>query len=77
MTLRQPLAALLAVGLLATDAAAAQKAAEKFPTKPFQRIYAPQVIRYADDLVVLHDDLETIKECQALLTDWPWSVVLP
>jgi RNA-directed DNA polymerase len=43
---------------------------EKFPTIPFQRSYAPQVIRYADDLVVLHDNLDTIKECQALLTDW-------
>jgi len=43
---------------------------EKFPTKPFQHSYAPQVIRYADELVILHDGLETIKECQALLTDW-------
>jgi RNA-directed DNA polymerase len=43
---------------------------EKFPTKPFKRIYAPQLIKYADDLIILHHDLETIKQCQQLLTDW-------
>jgi RNA-directed DNA polymerase len=43
---------------------------EKFPTKPFTRIRAPQVIRYADDLVILHDDLNTVRQCQELLTDW-------
>jgi RNA-directed DNA polymerase len=43
---------------------------ERFPTKPFKRIYAPQVIRYADDLVILHEDLNTIRQCQESLTDW-------
>ena len=32
--------------------------------------WKPQVIRYADDLVVLHRDKKTIEHCQQLTTDW-------
>lgn len=34
------------------------------------RIGPPQVIRYADDFVVLHPDREVIKECQQLTEQW-------
>ena len=32
--------------------------------------WQPKVIRYADDLVVLHGDKEAIEHCQRLTTDW-------
>lgn len=32
--------------------------------------WKPQVIRYADDLVVLHRDKTAIEYCQRLITDW-------
>ena len=40
--------------------------------KERQRIrrWQPQVIRYADDLVVLHRDKTAIEHCQRLTTDW-------
>ncbi|NEP48771.1 MAG: group II intron reverse transcriptase/maturase [Moorea sp. SIO3C2] len=30
----------------------------------------PAVIRYADDFVVLHDDVETVKECKKVIEEW-------
>jgi RNA-directed DNA polymerase len=30
----------------------------------------PAVIRYADDFVVLHDDVEVIKECKEAISEW-------
>jgi len=30
----------------------------------------PAVIRYADDFVVLHDDIEVIKECKEAISEW-------
>ena len=30
----------------------------------------PAVIRYADDFVVLHDDIEIIKECKEAISEW-------
>jgi RNA-directed DNA polymerase len=31
---------------------------------------SPHLIRYADDLVVLHEDLNVILQCQQMLSDW-------
>ena len=44
--------------------------AQRFPTKLHKRFYAPQVIRYADDLVVLHKDRAIIEQCQEVLAEW-------
>jgi RNA-directed DNA polymerase len=38
-------------------------------SKPFQR-KKPNLIRYADDLVILHSELEIILKCQRVLTEW-------
>jgi hypothetical protein len=43
---------------------------QRFPTKLHKRFYAPQVIRYADDLVVLHKDHAIIEQCQEVLAEW-------
>lgn len=43
---------------------------QRFPTKLHKRFYAPQVIRYADDLVVLHKDLAIVQQCQEVLAEW-------
>lgn len=37
---------------------------------PSTRNWKPQIIRYADDLVVLHRDRTVIAHCQSLVTDW-------
>jgi RNA-directed DNA polymerase len=34
------------------------------------RSKAPRVIRYADDFVVIHPELEVIERCQAILIEW-------
>jgi RNA-directed DNA polymerase len=39
---------------------------EAFPRKKD----SPRVVRYADDLVVLHQDRAVIEKCQALLAEW-------
>jgi RNA-directed DNA polymerase len=36
----------------------------------------PAVIRYADDLVVLHPDREVIEQSQALMAHWLWEMGL-
>jgi len=49
---------------------------EKFPPKRTQidgkrvRTAAPALIRYADDLVILHSDLEVIKGCKTAMEEW-------
>jgi RNA-directed DNA polymerase len=43
---------------------------QRFPTKLHKGFYAPQVIRYADDLVVLHKDRAIIQQCQEALAEW-------
>jgi RNA-directed DNA polymerase len=43
---------------------------QRFPTKLHKRFYAPQGIRYADDLVVLHKDRAIIEQCQEVLAEW-------
>jgi RNA-directed DNA polymerase len=32
--------------------------------------YAPQVVRYADDFVVLHADEAVVRECQGVIAEW-------
>ena len=32
--------------------------------------YALSLIRYADDLVVIHEDLSVVKKCQEIIADW-------
>jgi len=43
---------------------------EKYPTNKYRGFYAPQVVRYADDLVVLHESSSVVKECQDILAEW-------
>lgn len=49
---------------------------EKFPTRnpringKCKRTKAPVLIRYADDLVILHPDIEVIKGCKEAMTEW-------
>jgi RNA-directed DNA polymerase len=44
---------------------------QAFPerNKPIRR-KRPDLIRYADDLVILHSELEVIQQCQQILMDW-------
>lgn len=44
--------------------------AQRFPAKSRKCFYAPRVIRYADDLVVLHKDRAIIEQCQEMLVEW-------
>lgn len=47
-----------------------------FPAKDIQRkgfrklIPTPSVIRYADDFVIIHPDLEVVKACQVEISNW-------
>ena len=34
------------------------------------QLWKPQVIRYADDLVVIHQDLSVIQKCQEIINQW-------
>jgi RNA-directed DNA polymerase len=45
-----------------------KKIIEQFPRKG--KINSPTVVRYADDLVVLHQDLSVIKQCQETISEW-------
>jgi len=49
---------------------------QRFPTKVHKGFYAPQVIRYADDLVVLHKDRAIIEQCQEVLAEWLQNIGL-
>ena len=48
-----------------------QRIREAIPekSKPFRR-KKPNLIRYADDLVILHAELEIVQKCQQVLTEW-------
>ena len=48
-----------------------QRIREAIPEKsqPFRR-KKPNLIRYADDLVILHSELEIVQKCQQVLTEW-------
>lgn len=41
-----------------------------FKTYGSKGLYPPHLIRYADDLVVLHKDREVIERCQQIVSDW-------
>ena len=41
-----------------------------------QKTYQPHLIRYADDLVILHKNLEVIQECKTALEEWLQSLGL-
>jgi len=43
---------------------------ERFPDRSRENLHPPRVIRYADDLVILHKDLVVVKECQSILAEW-------
>lgn len=43
---------------------------KKFPRSGSKGFNAPNVYRYADDLVILHADLEIIKQCQEATSEW-------
>jgi RNA-directed DNA polymerase len=42
----------------------------QFPEKKNGQNWKPQFVRYADDFVVLHHDLEVIQQCQTLISEW-------
>ena len=44
--------------------------AETLPGYKTRKVRAPKLIRYADDFVVLHPDLEVIQECQTVISEW-------
>ncbi len=42
----------------------------QYPERKNGQNWKPQVIRYADDFVVLHPDIAVIQECQTLISNW-------
>jgi RNA-directed DNA polymerase len=42
----------------------------QFPERKNGQSWKPQFIRYADDFVVLHPDIEVIRQCQHLISEW-------
>ena len=46
------------------------KLVNTFPHKGRRNFNPPTVVRYADDLVVLHPDLSVVRQGQELLSDW-------
>ncbi|WNZ27636.1 group II intron reverse transcriptase/maturase [Leptolyngbya sp. NK1-12] len=42
----------------------------QYPHNKKGQNWKPQLIRYADDFVVLHPDLKVVEECQTLISDW-------
>jgi RNA-directed DNA polymerase len=43
--------------------------AQKYPRNTRARFYPPKTVRYADDLVVLHEDFETIRQIRELIEE--------
>ncbi|HEY9642570.1 MAG TPA: reverse transcriptase domain-containing protein [Coleofasciculaceae cyanobacterium] len=46
---------------------------ELFPNKYAKKegwFYSPHLIRYADDFVILHEDLTIVQRCQQAITEW-------
>jgi RNA-directed DNA polymerase len=43
---------------------------KRFPRNVRQRFCTPQVIRYADDVVILHDDPTIIEQCKEATAEW-------
>ena len=48
----------------------------KFPKWYKGKSVGPHVVRYADDFVVLHHDLQVIEQCKSIVVDWLKSVGL-
>src|SRR5262245_39616099 len=44
--------------------------ATRFPRSARKRFYPPCVIRYADDVVVLHEDRQVIEQIRELIEKW-------
>jgi RNA-directed DNA polymerase len=42
----------------------------QYPERKNGQNWKPQLIRYADDFVVLHPDLKVVEECQSLISEW-------
>jgi RNA-directed DNA polymerase len=42
----------------------------RFPRSARRRFYPPRVIRYADDVVVLHEDRQVIEQIRELIENW-------
>lgn len=42
----------------------------QFPQRKNGQNWKPQFVRYADDFVVLHPDIEVIRQCQLLISEW-------
>ncbi|MEY3866956.1 MAG: hypothetical protein RLZZ338_847, partial [Cyanobacteriota bacterium] len=40
------------------------------PVDKFNKRSSLSLIRYADDFVILHEDLEVVKRCQEIISDW-------
>jgi RNA-directed DNA polymerase len=47
-----------------------QEITSAFPTLVHGERWKPTVVRYADDLVVLHSDKAVIEQVQQLISDW-------
>jgi RNA-directed DNA polymerase len=46
------------------------KLVNTFPHNGRRNFNPPTVVRYADDLVVLHSDLSVVRQCHEILSDW-------
>lgn len=43
---------------------------KKFPRSGSRGFNSPKVIRYCDDFVILHEDLEIVQRCQEVASEW-------
>lgn len=43
---------------------------KQLPRKGWKNFNSPNIVRYADDLVVLHQDRAVIKQCQEIISEW-------
>jgi RNA-directed DNA polymerase len=43
---------------------------ERFPENKRKRFWTPLVIKYADDFVVMHEDQQTVEQCQQIISEW-------
>jgi RNA-directed DNA polymerase len=42
----------------------------KFPENKRKRFWTPLVVRYADDFVIMHEDRQTVEQCQQIISEW-------
>jgi RNA-directed DNA polymerase len=38
--------------------------------KKGENFYTPNIIRYADDFVILHEDITVVQRCQSIISEW-------